>query len=147
METPATMAAVEKPKSLSSVRVAAVAWILTSVYYFYQYALRSAPAVMMPELSNAFGITPLALASMVGLFYYGYSPFSLVAGAAMTALDHAGCYPAQQRWSVSEHCCSPAVIVSLRAWADFSREPAVSLRLSAPSTSPQKIFHPPAQPR
>jgi MFS family permease len=86
METPATMAAVGKPKSLSSVRVAAVAWILTSVYYFYQYALRSAPAVMMPELSNAFGITPLALASMVGLFYYGYSPFSLVAGAAMDRL-------------------------------------------------------------
>jgi len=60
-----------------------VAWILTAVYYFYQYALRSAPAVMMPELSSAFNISTLAVASMVGLFYYGYSPFSLVAGAAM----------------------------------------------------------------
>jgi hypothetical protein len=76
METPAAMVTVGKPKSLSSVRVAAVAWILTAVYYFYQYALRSAPAVMMPELSNAFGITPLAVASIVGLFYYEYSPFS-----------------------------------------------------------------------
>ena len=38
---------------------------------------------MMPELSGAFGISALAVASMVGLFYYGYSPFSLVAGAAM----------------------------------------------------------------
>src|SRR3954471_11918839 len=66
-----------------SVRIMAVAWILTSVYYFYQYALRSAPAVMMPELSSAFGISALTVASMVGLFYYGYSPFSLVAGAAM----------------------------------------------------------------
>ena len=63
--------------------MAAVAWVLTSVYYFYQYALRSAPAVMMPELSNAFGITPLGVAAIVGLFYYGYSPFSLIAGAAM----------------------------------------------------------------
>lgn len=63
--------------------MAAVAWVLTSVYYFYQYALRSAPAVMMPELSNAFGLSPLGVASIVGLFYYGYSPFSLVAGAAM----------------------------------------------------------------
>ena len=63
--------------------MAVVAWVLTAVYYFYQYALRSAPAVMMPELSNAFGITPLGVASIVGLFYYGYSPFSLVAGAAM----------------------------------------------------------------
>ena len=63
--------------------MAVVAWILTAVYYFYQYALRSAPAVMMPELSNAFGVSPLGVASIVGLFYYGYSPFSLVAGAAM----------------------------------------------------------------
>jgi MFS family permease len=60
-----------------------VAWILTAVYYFYQYALRSAPAVMMPELSSAFNLSALGVASMVGLFYYGYSPFSLVAGAAM----------------------------------------------------------------
>jgi MFS family permease len=64
-------------------RIAVAAWVLTAVYYFYQYALRSAPAVMMPALSNAFGITPIAVASLVGLFYYGYSPFSLVAGAAM----------------------------------------------------------------
>src|SRR4051812_38465055 len=64
-------------------RMATVAWVLTAVYYFYQYALRSAPAVMMPQLSSAFNITPLAVASIVGLFYYGYSPFSLVAGAAM----------------------------------------------------------------
>ena len=66
-----------------SVRIAVAAWVLTAIYYFYQYALRSAPAVMMPELSNAFGITPIAVASIIGLFYYGYSPFSLVAGAAM----------------------------------------------------------------
>src|SRR5216110_3998447 len=65
---------------------ATVAWLLTAVFYFYQYALRSAPAVMMPQLSDAFGITPLAVASIVGLFYYGYSPFSLVAGAAMDRL-------------------------------------------------------------
>ena len=68
------------------IRIAVAAWVLTAVYYFYQYALRSAPAVMMPELSNAFGISPIAVASLVGLFYYGYSPFSLVAGAAMDRL-------------------------------------------------------------
>ena len=57
-----------------------------AVYYFFQYTLRSAPAVMMPQLSDAFGMTATAVASMVGLFYYGYSPFSLVAGAAMDGL-------------------------------------------------------------
>lgn len=77
-----------------SVRVAVVAWVLTAVYYFYQYALRSAPAVMMPELSSAFNLTPIAVASIVGLFYYGYSPFSLIAGAAMDRIGPRRLLPA-----------------------------------------------------
>ena len=70
----------------NSLRMAAGAWVLAAVYYFYQYALRSAPSVMMPQLSEAFGLNTLGIASVVGLFYYGYSPFSLVAGAAMDRL-------------------------------------------------------------
>jgi MFS family permease len=66
--------------------VATVAWLVTAVYYFYQYVLRSAPAVMMPQLSEAFGLSALGIASIVGIFYYGYSPFSLVAGVAMDRL-------------------------------------------------------------
>jgi MFS family permease len=66
-----------------AVRIAIVAWVTTAVYYFYQYTLRSAPAVMMPQLSEAFGLSAMGVASVVGLFYYGYSPFSLVAGVAM----------------------------------------------------------------
>ena len=71
-----------KQDSLYRVRMAVVAGVLTAVYYFNQYALRSAPTVM-PELSNAFNISAIGVASIVGLFYYGYSPFSLIAGAAM----------------------------------------------------------------
>jgi len=70
----------------SAAKTAAIAWLIAAVYYFYQYALRSAPAVMMPELSDAFGISALGVASLAGLFYYGYSPFSLVAGVAMDRL-------------------------------------------------------------
>ena len=29
-----------------------VAWLITSIYYFYQYVMRSAPAVMVPEMSQ-----------------------------------------------------------------------------------------------
>src|SRR6187200_584516 len=67
-------------------KTAAIAWLIAAVYYFYQYALRSAPAVMMPQLSAAFGLSATGVASMAGLFYYGYSPFSLVAGVAMDRL-------------------------------------------------------------
>jgi len=68
------------------VKAAGVAWLITAVYYFYQYTLRSAPAVMLPQLSEAFGLSAMGVASMVGLFYWGYSPFSLVAGVAMDRL-------------------------------------------------------------
>jgi MFS family permease len=68
------------------VRTAIGAWVLVAIFYFYQYALRSAPSVMMPQLSEAFGVGALGVASIVGMFYYGYSPFSLVAGAAMDSL-------------------------------------------------------------
>ncbi len=64
-------------------RAAGVAWLITAVYYFYQYTLRSAPAVMMPQLSEAFSLSAMGVASLAGLFYWGYSPFSLVAGVLM----------------------------------------------------------------
>src|ERR1043165_3536022 len=82
----AVAAAAPQPTAKAAVRTATVAWLLTSVYYFYQYSMRSAPAVMMPQLSEAFGLSAMGVASIVGLFYYGYSPFSLVAGAAMDRL-------------------------------------------------------------
>jgi MFS family permease len=62
---------------------AVVAWLLVAIYYFYQYALRSAPSVMLPQLTEAFGVDALGVSAIVGMFYYGYSPFSLVAGVAV----------------------------------------------------------------
>src|SRR5215204_29938 len=68
----------------STLRGAAVgAWLLVAVYYFYQYALRSAPSVMIPQLTESFGVDALGVSAIVGMFYYGYSPFSLIAGASM----------------------------------------------------------------
>ncbi|HMK23075.1 MAG TPA: MFS transporter [Terriglobales bacterium] len=67
-------------------KTAATAWVVAAVFYFYQYTLRSAPSVMIPQLSEAFGLSALGMASLVGLFYYGYSVFSLVAGASLDRL-------------------------------------------------------------
>jgi MFS family permease len=78
---------VSRPAQRSGTSAAiTAAWLLTAVFYFYQYAMRSAPAVMVPELSSAFGLSAVGVASLVGLFYYGYAPFSLVAGMAMDQL-------------------------------------------------------------
>jgi hypothetical protein len=43
-----------------------VAWAAGAVFFFYQYSLRSAPSVMMLDLSAAFGISTLAVASILG---------------------------------------------------------------------------------
>src|SRR5688572_17998132 len=68
----------------STFSLAAVgAWLLVAVYYFYQYALRSAPSVMIPQLTESFGVNALGVSAIVGMFYYSYSPFSLVAGATI----------------------------------------------------------------
>lgn len=66
---------------------ALLAWFVVAVYYFYQYALRSAPSVMLPQLTSAFGVNALGVSAIIGMFYYAYSPFSLVAG---TAIDRFG---------------------------------------------------------
>jgi MFS family permease len=71
----------------SSKGAATAAWLLAALFYFYQYVLRSSPGVMVPQLSKAFGLSAGAVASVVGVFYYGFGPFSLVAG---TALDRLG---------------------------------------------------------
>src|SRR5271165_2983789 len=59
------------------------AWLFVCVFYFLQYALRSAPGVMMPELISAFGLTALGVSSLLGLYFYTYSVFGLVAGASL----------------------------------------------------------------
>jgi fucose permease len=57
------------------------AWAFCVVFYFLQYALRSAPGVMIPELTSSFGLSALGVSSLIGLYYYTYSTFSIVSGA------------------------------------------------------------------
>src|SRR6267142_5754528 len=64
-----------------------IAWALALVFYFLEYAARSSPAVMIPELSAAFGVTVIGVSAVIGTYYYTYSVTNLVAGVA---LDRAG---------------------------------------------------------
>ncbi len=60
-----------------------IAWGFCLLFYFGQYALRSAPGVMIPELTTTFGLTALGVSSLIGLYYYTYSAFAIVAGASL----------------------------------------------------------------
>lgn len=59
-----------------------IAWLLCLIFFFLTYMLRSAPGVMIPELSAAFGLTALGVSSLLGLYYYALAAFSIVAGAS-----------------------------------------------------------------
>src|ERR1700743_940059 len=61
-------------------RAFAIAWVCSLAFYFFEYAVRSAPAVMLPELSNAFGVSALDVSQILGTYYYTYSTTSLICG-------------------------------------------------------------------
>jgi MFS family permease len=63
-----------------------IAWAFTVAFYFLEYAVRSSPAVMIPELENSFHTTALGISTILGAYYYTYSTMSLVAGAALDRL-------------------------------------------------------------
>src|SRR5208282_3515298 len=79
--------AVKQNQTGTQTRAFAIAWAFTVVFYFLEYAVRSSPAVMIPELESAFNTTALGISAILGAYYYTNSTMSLVAGAA---LDHLG---------------------------------------------------------
>jgi MFS family permease len=60
-----------------------IAWFFCLLFYFIQYAVRSAPGVMIPELTTAFGLSALGVSSLLGVYYYTYSTFAIIAGASL----------------------------------------------------------------
>jgi len=66
-------------------RVAAykIAWGMALVFYFLEYLVRAAPAVMLPDLSRALHIDMVGVSSVVGSYYYTYALASLVAGLSL----------------------------------------------------------------
>ena len=84
--TPITTVAVPEATSTSRTRAFQIAWGLAMCFYFLEYASRSAPAVMIPELTQAFGMTAVGVSAILGTYYYTYSVTSLIAGGALDRL-------------------------------------------------------------
>lgn len=77
----ATPAEASQPRGLKWPFIAA--WGFALVFYFIQYGLRSAPSVMVSDLTSAYGLSALGVSSLIGAYYYTYSTFALVAGASL----------------------------------------------------------------
>jgi MFS family permease len=84
------------------------AWLLCAVFYFIQYALRSAPGVMVPELTAAWNLNALGLSSLLGVYFFTYAAFALVAGAS---LDRYGA-----KWTIPAGIACLAVGTVLFGW-------------------------------
>jgi fucose permease len=80
-------AQLDQKQSEVQTRAFVVAWAFTVIFYFLEYAVRSSPSVMIPELEASFNTTALGISTILGMYYYTYSSMSLVAG---TALDRLG---------------------------------------------------------
>ncbi|WP_345955418.1 MFS transporter [Mucilaginibacter sp. PAMB04168] len=60
-----------------------MAWFIAMLFYFVEYAVRSSPSVMIPELSGLFGLSAVGVSVVAGTYYYTYSVTSLIAGIAL----------------------------------------------------------------
>jgi len=60
-----------------------IAWGAALVFYFLEYLVRAAPAVMMPELSRALNLDMVGVSGVVGSYYYTYALASLAAGISL----------------------------------------------------------------
>jgi len=117
------------------------AWLLCAVFYFVQYALRSAPGVMVPELTAAWQLSALGLSSLLGMYFFTYASLPLVAGASLDRYGAKWTIPAgiacalsiAPRWYHSAGCSARRSLASsptARAGANpcLSRAPSQCLR-------------------
>lgn len=62
------------------------AWLvctLGAVYYCYEYFLRIAPSVMLPELMRAYHLNGAEVGSLSAFYYHAYVPMQIVVGLLM----------------------------------------------------------------
>jgi len=60
-----------------------VAWILGLIFYFIDYATRSAPSLMFGDLANLYNIGQNEVVKLVGSYYITYSICALLAGICL----------------------------------------------------------------
>ncbi|MGV0752991.1 MFS transporter [Empedobacter brevis] len=73
------------------------AWVLGLLFYFIDYATRSAPSLMIKDLAENFAISKEDTVSLVGTYYYTYSICALIAGICLDKFGakysmFAGCF-------------------------------------------------------
>ena len=68
-----------------------IAWFLCAIFYFYQYAVRSAPGVMQEELASAWGGNHIG--ALISAYYVAYALMALAAGLLLDRHGARGTIP------------------------------------------------------
>ena len=71
----------DQSKQLNTVFI--IAWFMCTVFYFVQYALRSAPRIMQQDIIATLNNTNIEMAGIIGLYFYSYAFFALVSGVLL----------------------------------------------------------------
>jgi MFS family permease len=79
--TPAFMTSTENSPPRDLKPLFFLAWALCAVFYFFQYAVRSAPGVMQHELTLAWGGNHIG--GMISAYYVAYALMALIAGVLL----------------------------------------------------------------
>lgn len=83
--SPSATVAVQQTADLSPPRdlkpLFFLAWLLCAIFYFFQYAVRSAPGIMQQELTAAWGGNHIG--AMISAYYVAYAVMALVAGVLL----------------------------------------------------------------
>ena len=87
--TNTSVTVVTSPNTLKPLYV--VAWLLCAIFYFYQYAVRSAPGVMQDELASAWGGNHVG--ALISAYYVTYALMALVAGVLLDRNGARGTIP------------------------------------------------------
>jgi MFS family permease len=61
-------------------------WLICGIgaaFYFYEYLLRIAPSVMLPDLMQTYHLSGAQLGNLSAYFYYAYTPMQLIIGVLM----------------------------------------------------------------
>ena len=67
----------------SNKKIFIIAWILALIFYFIDYATRSAPSLMLTELADLYNVNNESIISIVSSYYITYSICALVAGICL----------------------------------------------------------------
>ena len=60
-----------------------IIWIITAIFYFYEYLLRISPGVMVHELMGSFRTNATTIGMMSAFYFYAYAPMQLPVGMLM----------------------------------------------------------------